>query len=208
MKRTFGAALLATTTLLMTPATAAGPLLVNGDFTSPPVSAGQYQRLTTDSDLPGWTVASGDVDLYSADLARLDGAQSLNLTGSHNGAISQSLSLLAGRSYELTWHDAPDTWPGSPQDPGASDPEKESCLTKPNDDQAYNVAVPGRRPVTFTPAGSGGQSPDWQPKSLRFTAGEDDSVIRFVSQAATQSLSHCGPQITRVNVRPAPGPTA
>ncbi|MGA4849655.1 DUF642 domain-containing protein [Streptomyces sp. G5(2025)] len=203
MKRTLTAALLAVAALLANPAAAAEPLLRNGDFASPAVPAGQYQRITSAGGLPGWSVDRGDIDLYSAELAHLDGAQAANLNGSRNGSIHQSVALEPGQTYELTWYDAPDTWPGAPQSPGAHDPEKESCLDKNATDQEYEVGVNQARPVTHRPTGTG-HRPEWQAQSHVFTAEEGDTSIRFDSQADPQTLPHCGPQISRVTLTPLP----
>ncbi|MFF5474853.1 DUF642 domain-containing protein [Streptomyces achromogenes] len=206
------ACLLAATALLVTvppstahgAAAATGPSVRNGTFTDPAAPAGTYLRVTNDSARgpAHWSLTRDDIDLYSPSLARLDDAQSADLTGSHNGAISQSVATTAGQTYELTWQDAPDTWPGAPQDPTGFDPEKQSCANKNADDQPYQLVIGDTRAVTYRPSGTGRQ-PAWTARSRQFTAGEDDTVIRFISQSGTRTLPHCGPQITHVSLRPA-----
>jgi hypothetical protein len=61
------------------------------------------------------------------------------------------------------------------------------------------------RAVTYRPSGTGHQ-PAWTLRSRQFTAREDDTVIRFISQSGTETLAHCGPQITHVSLRPAAVP--
>lgn len=216
MKHTAAATcLLAATALFVTAsqltghstAAVAEPSVRNGTFTDPTAPAGSYLRVTGDSahGPAHWSLTRDDIDLYSPSLARLDDAQSADLTGSHNGAISQSIGTTAGQTYELTWQDAPDTWPGAPQDPTGFDPEKQSCADKNADDQPYQLVIGDTRAVTYRPSGTGHQ-PAWTARSRQFTAREDDTVIRFISQSSTGTLPHCGPQITRVSLRPAAVP--
>lgn len=186
-------------------AAAADPLVDNGDFTRPPLADDERLRIGGFDTLPGWGVSRGDVDLYGSGLARLDGAQAVGLTGSGNGTIGQVPATVPGTTYELSWQDSPDTWPGERQEPGRFDPEKRSCLGKSPGDQAYQVAVSGTRARTFRPAGdvtTGG--PGWSPQRLVFTAGEGDTHLRFISQADPQHLPHCGPLVTHVTLRPLP----
>ncbi|MEU3413803.1 DUF642 domain-containing protein [Streptomyces sp. NPDC006658] len=211
MKHTATACLLAATALLVTvtPLPAHGtaavtePSVRNGTFTDPTAPAGTYLRVTGDSSRSPahWSLTRDDIDLYSSSLARLDDAQSADLTGSHNGAISQSVATTAGQTYELTWRDAPDTWPGAPQDPTGSDPEKQSCADKNADDQPYQLVIGDTRAITYRPSGTGHQ-PVWTLRSRQFTAREDDTVLRFISQSSTETLAHCGPQITQVSLHP------
>src|SRR5262245_478505 len=63
--------------------------IVNGDFESPTVAQGGFERLQAGShpEFPGWYVVFGSVDVLNP-----SGNQLLDLNGSGSGGIQQTLS--------------------------------------------------------------------------------------------------------------------
>jgi hypothetical protein len=86
------------------PATAAN-IVVNGGFEAPPIG-GSYQQIDAPGAIPGWTVATGSVDLVSAAYSPYQGAQALDLVGVSSATpstLSQALSTVVGQSYRLSF---------------------------------------------------------------------------------------------------------
>lgn len=184
---------------------AAGPLVENGRFLDPTAPADYYTQIQAGAVGPaGWGVTSGSVDVYSEELTHLTDAQSVNLNGNGPGTLRQTVTTTPGTAYVLSWRHAPDTWTGDPRPPDdPDDPEwPGSCADKPLTDQRYAVSVTGTREEVHTPTGTV-EDPGWETMSRAFTAGEHDTTITFSSEASTENLAHCGPQITHVQLVPA-----
>jgi len=78
---------------------------VNGGFESPVISADSpyYQNFPTGSDVGGWTVSGGDVDLVVAPYPVRSGNQALDLNGCSAGQISQTFDTIAGATYDIVY---------------------------------------------------------------------------------------------------------
>jgi choice-of-anchor C domain-containing protein len=88
-------------------------LVTNGSFeTGPSVGSQGYTTLTaTDStSISGWTVSSGDIDYIGGSSPHwfaADGSASLDMNGSQQGTIDQTLTTVAGKQYTLSFYLGP-----------------------------------------------------------------------------------------------------
>src|SRR5438034_394965 len=74
-------------------------LLTNGDFELPNIGNNIDIVYPTGSNLAGWLVASGDVDVAARGWQQISGAQSLDLSGNQPGTIFQDLHTVPGQVY-------------------------------------------------------------------------------------------------------------
>jgi choice-of-anchor C domain-containing protein len=76
--------------------------MVNGGFESPPAGE-RWQVFFAGTDIPGWTVESGTVEVVGAYWQAASGGQSLDLSGIFDlaGTIYQDLSTTPGRFYQI-----------------------------------------------------------------------------------------------------------
>jgi choice-of-anchor C domain-containing protein len=81
--------------------------VINGGFETPIAGANlnSYQTLTVGSTvLPGWSVDNGEVDLEQGGFwVDAEGTQSIDLNGVKAGAIAQTLSTVAGQTYDVSF---------------------------------------------------------------------------------------------------------
>lgn len=76
-------------------------ILVNGGFESP-----QYQGTFTTlsgGQLDGWNIDKGDIQLINTYWQPHSGSQSIDLSGTVPGKISQTLNTIPGATYEITF---------------------------------------------------------------------------------------------------------
>lgn len=78
--------------------------VANGSFELGPASADPYVTLSAGSTaLTSWSIDSGSIDLVGNYWQASDGVRSIDLSGNEPGTISQSLNLVAGQAYNLTF---------------------------------------------------------------------------------------------------------
>lgn len=89
--------------LLAASANCRAGLIINGGFESP-AAASPFETMTG-SQLTGWTVTSGSVDLINGYWPASEGQQSIDLAGStrDGGTIEQAFATTPGASYVLTF---------------------------------------------------------------------------------------------------------
>lgn len=99
------AVLCGTATFAATPARAGtGTQFSDGSFETPVVAPGTFQRLFAGQSIGPWTVTAGNVDLSGKGFWQTaDGAQSLDLDGAQNGAVSQTFSTIPLFAYEVSF---------------------------------------------------------------------------------------------------------
>jgi len=81
-------------------------LITNGGFEQPtPLPHNWGEEFSAGSSgIPGWAVVSGSVDIQGASwFDPYQGAQSLDLDGSHPGSIEQSFATTVGTTYQLSF---------------------------------------------------------------------------------------------------------
>jgi choice-of-anchor C domain-containing protein len=84
-------------------------ILVNGDFESP-IATPPFQTLTG-TQLTGWQITTGSIDLVKTYWPAFEGRQSIDLAGStkNGGAIEQAFATTIGATYLLTFDYANNT---------------------------------------------------------------------------------------------------
>lgn len=177
---------------IATPAvTAAGAsstnLIENGSFESPSI---WQSNLLVEYDagstvMPGWTVGGNSVDLVGENYWEAeDGDQSVDLSGSAPGSVSQAVATTAGANYTLTWYMAGNTNCG--QSIKTMDVYWDGTL----------VDAP-----TFNDTGDSTTSMGWVQLQLNVTATGSSSVVEFAD--ATPDMSQCGATLDNVSLVPA-----
>jgi choice-of-anchor C domain-containing protein len=146
-------------------------LVNNGGFETPPLSSDYAFNIGS---LPGWSITN-DIDLiktYNGWTAS-EGAQSIDLSGSVRGTISQTITTEIGSTYKLTFSMA-----GNPE--GGQTPK--ILNVEINDNPAGSFS--------FTPTGMPGPG-QWQFETITFTASSTTTKIAFID-ATTEGNPACG----------------
>jgi choice-of-anchor C domain-containing protein len=86
----------------------AAPIVTNGGFETDPAANPFTPNMV--SGLTGWTIGPGNIDLIGTLWTPASGAQSIDLSGSERGTISQTLTLEAGKKYTLSFAMAGNTY--------------------------------------------------------------------------------------------------
>jgi choice-of-anchor C domain-containing protein len=164
--------------------------VVNGSFESGTPNDGattHWTRLAPgDASLAGWTVDSGNVDWWSAQVAPgCAGSRSLELNGNTNGHVRQTLATKPGVAYRVTFCLA-----GNPNGPPAVKTLRVEA--GPDQQSEYEFDTNGR---TLTDMG-------WSTRSFTFTATDTSTTLRFVSATNRDDggLNAFGPVIDNVVV--------
>ena len=90
--------------LTAAPLVAQPNLLFNGDFESgPTIPPGNTELTVFGTEIPGWTVVSGNVDYNSAFWCPTSGSRSIDLHGIDRGAIEQAFATMPGTTYEVVF---------------------------------------------------------------------------------------------------------
>lgn len=157
----------------------AASLSTNGSFetgTDPGVFSTLVAGDTTT--IPDWTVVSGSVDYIGTYWDSADGDRSLDLTGVNAGAVSQTLSTVAGHSYTVKFD-------------LAGNPEGAPVV------KTLNVDAGGVPTVyTFDTTGKTLTDMGWQEKTYTFTATGASTTLTFASQDDT----FFGPALDNVRI--------
>lgn len=152
----------------LTGGAAAAATIVNGGFEAPGSFSGSYMTLHAgSSDLSGWAIESGSIDLINTLWQHSEGQYSIDLSGQGPGVISTSLTgLQAGSSYALSFDMAanPDGRPS---------------------DKALQVDVAGLSQMFASTSSGNRQAMNWVTFTLVFTATQSDEVLRFSSLTDT-----------------------
>jgi choice-of-anchor C domain-containing protein len=141
--------------------------IANGGFVGPDAPNGGFQTVGVSTDvIPGWTVASGDVDWIQGYWQSSDGdGFSVDLNGNHPGAISQTIDTVIGQTYTLTFD-------------MSANPDH-------GNDLRLILADTGGAPTTFAynldVSANSRSNMNWTPQSLNFTATGASTTITFAS---------------------------
>jgi len=161
-------------------------LITNGGFETGPEGPGGFTLVTAiDSvTIPGWTVETGDVDLYTENsfLTAPDGDHAIDLNGNAPGSVSQTITTESGKTYLLTFKQS-----GDPLD---GETVGDINVTAGN----ANVNL------SFTePAGATRANPGSVTHQLVFTASSTSTEVAFTSLDTTDP--NAGPHLDAVSVR-------
>jgi choice-of-anchor C domain-containing protein len=95
--------------VLLSASPAFADFIVNGSFENPQPSNGYLTYYAGSTDIPGWLVTAGSVDVVSVlswpgpPRTAFDGTQWLDLDGTSAGGIAQSFATTAGQQYNLSF---------------------------------------------------------------------------------------------------------
>ena len=158
----------------------------NGSFEDGPASIGDFTTLWAGStDITGWKVASGSIDLVGSYWDASDGNRSIDLNGEEPGAISQVFDTVPGTLYQVLFDMA-----GNPDDPGVK-----VLLTSANSKAIrykFNSTEKTRRAM------------GWTEMVFLFRARSNSTTLKF---AGISPNSGAGPAIDNVQVIPFPEDT-
>ncbi|MEO3977674.1 choice-of-anchor C family protein [Streptomyces sp. CAU 1734] len=89
---------------LAAPSAAAVSRFDDGSFEYPTAPANSFSTLTAGQSIGPWKVTSGAVDLIGAGFWQAaEGDQSVDLNAGQTGAVAQTFSTIAGRTYTVTY---------------------------------------------------------------------------------------------------------
>lgn len=173
--------------MLFTAKAQAANIITNGSFEIEPekvnTATGYDNYVTGSTDIPGWTVTSGDVDYISTYWKSADGDRSIDLSGYTNGSISQSFAITKNKLYNVKFSFA--------GNPGSSD-------------VAMIVSVAGQsQRFDFNTAGKTTDNMGWIEKEFTFKANNSETTTLTF---ASLNDSCCGPALDKVSVEEAPVP--
>ncbi|MDP9267167.1 MAG: choice-of-anchor C family protein [Acidobacteriota bacterium] len=172
------AALLATAALSQGKA-AAKPenLVVNGGFEQGVDPGGFLGYSSTGNKLPGWTVAKGSVDVIGT-YFKCSHGRCLDLNGSVNGTIRQTIATEAGKKYRVSF--------ALSANPQCGDPKKVLRVsTGKESTQSKQFVVTGKPTIP------------WVRRTWDFTADADKTPLTFASIGKD---SACGPMLDDIAV--------
>ncbi len=160
----------------------AGNLLKNGSFEEGPELTGGFRNYKAGStDIPGWKVSRGDIDLILNHWRSAHGARSIDLDGSMPGGIQQEFATIPGQRYRVTFDLA-----GNAQD---RSPIKKLRVHAAGQSVDFEFDISGH---TYDDMG-------WVGKHWEFTANGPRTTLEFESRDATGA---CGPALDNVAVVP------
>jgi choice-of-anchor C domain-containing protein len=154
-------------------------LIVNGSFEDGPKCDLLRSLPKGSTDLTGWTVTRGSIDLMGTFWEHADGKRSLDLHGSPGfGGVKQTIKTAPGATYQLTFKLS-----GTP---------RAAVLAK-----TLAVEIDGEQ-TKFTCDMTGKSGMDWQEESLTFKATGRETVIELFTLETEDP--NCGPAIDDVKV--------
>jgi choice-of-anchor C domain-containing protein len=162
-------------------------LIQNGSFESPSIwqTNSVVDYLAGSTAMPDWTIGGNSIDLVGENYWDAeDGDQSVDLSGSAPGSVSQSLATTAGTNYTLTWYMAGNTNCGQPVK--TMDVYWDGAL----------VDAP-----TFNDSADSSTSMGWVELQLNVQATGSSSAVEFAD--ATPDQSQCGATLDNVSLVPA-----
>jgi len=162
-------------------------LIVNGSFESPSVwqTSAVTDYTAGSTAMPGWTVGGNSVDLTGETYwAAEDGDQSLDLSGSAPGSVTQTVTTTPGADYTLTWYMAGNTNCG------------QAIKTMHVLWNGTLVDSP-----TFDDSSDSNTSMGWVEVQLNVAATSASSTLEFAD--ATPDASQCGSTLDSVSLVPA-----
>jgi choice-of-anchor C domain-containing protein len=174
-------------TVVEQPSSIATPanLIQNGSFETPSIPSSVVEYDAGSTAMPNWTVGGNSVDLVGDSYwAAEDGDQSLDLSGSAPGSVSQTVATTAGSNYTLTWWMAGNTNCGQP--------------IKTMDVYWDGALVDS---PTFNDTGDSATSMGWVQLQLDVQATSSSSAVEFADATADQS--QCGAALDNVSLVPA-----
>lgn len=161
----------------------------NGSFEDGPDDIGEFITLSAVStDITGWTVVSGSIDLIGSYWDASDGDRSIDLNGKEPGAISQVFDSEPGALYQVFFDMA-----GNPDAPG------------------LKVLVAGAtstaREYEFDSTGKTRTEMGWTEMSFIFQASSDSTTLEFASISPDSAFGPALDNVRVIPIRPFPEDT-
>jgi eukaryotic-like serine/threonine-protein kinase len=158
-----------------------GNLLVNGSFEKGPAVVAWRNYAAGSTDIPGWTVSRGNIDVVANDWPASHGAHSLDLDGAVPGAIRQTFATVSGRRYRVTFD-------------LAGNSQREPAIKR------LRVHAAGKSAdFEFDISGHDYDDVGWVGKQWEFTADGPRTTLEFES---LDPAGACGPTLDNVAVVP------
>ena len=167
--------------------TGATDLLTNGGFECgppPPTPPGYLTLNVGSTELCGWVVTSGNIDVNSTWWIPSEGGRSLDLNGTQPGAVAQSFSTVPGRTYYVSFDMAGNTIELRNRTAFMEDATDDSSET-------FSVNVGDYSGPPFLQM-------DWTPKSWTFVASGTTTTLEFSSKNLSSGAG--GPALDNVRV--------
>jgi choice-of-anchor C domain-containing protein len=159
-------------------------LVANGGFDQG-ADPGGFKTFSKGDKFPGWTIAKGSIDEIGTFFKCAHG-RCLDLNGNNLGAIRQTITTEAGKSYRLTFELS--------ANPQCGEPKKTLRVSAGSQSKSFTVLAKPTIP--------------WTRRTWDFTADADKTALAF---ASTGKDSACGPLLDSVSVTllpDAPAPAA
>ena len=158
--------------------------IVNGSFEQGSFSTAGFDTLAAgDANITGWTIGGAGVDWIGSHWQASDGNRSIDLSALSAGSLSQSLTTVIGKTYNVKFDLA-----GNPDD----GPFLKQVVVSINDAAAATF--------DFTTGATSRANMGWVGNSYRFTATSATSTLKFTSLAQTPS----GPALDNVSITAVP----
>jgi choice-of-anchor C domain-containing protein len=162
-------------------------LLINGSFEDGPsqYQGGHQSYLLGSTEITGWIVSRGNINLVFDDWVASDGDRSIDLAGVVNGGIMQTFDTQPGLQYQVLFDLG-----------GNADPDYARV-------KALRVEAAGQS-VEYSIDTTGYSWPDagWVEKSWSFTATDNQTALEFY--AIDTDNDPAGPALDNVRVIPEP----
>ena len=163
-----------------------GPKKIPGDDGGDALSEDRgYLPLDKGStDITGWVVTRGQIDLHANHVKAAKGRRSIDLNGSPGvGGIQQAIKTVKGKKYVLLFMFA-----GHPGKVEADEPEKVLGVDIGDETKTFKFDTTGHTKAQL----------GWVEKRVEFTAAGDKTTIEFYSLSKLDR--YCGPAIDDVRV--------
>jgi choice-of-anchor C domain-containing protein len=183
----FSLGLAAVSALALAASAQAATVLIDGQFHDAGFS-GPWKNYTNGNSFGGWTVTSGDVDLIGSSWDGHGTSQSVDLDGYQPGAISQTLDLMATKTYTLKF------WLAGNPDGGPT--------VKTLDVSLGGVSLLSPSHLTFDTTGHSVKNMGWIEETLTFT-GSGKQDLTFASLDG-ESGTLFGPAVSDISISAVP----
>lgn len=176
--------------LLLAAATPAAPvpkalveLVKNGSFEDGPGLPNGWAPVDNGStNITGWTVTRGQIDVLSTHWQAGEGKRSLDLHGTAGyGGVKQTLATRKGKTYTVTFLLA--------GNPGGQVKEK----------SVWVAAAGDKKKFTFDAKGKSLTDMGWEKMTWEFSADADETELEIYTAETTDEF--CGPAIDAVSVK-------
>ncbi len=177
----FGSTLIAL--IVASAGTAGAQTILNGGFENP-VQGGGFGQINAPNAIPGWTIASGSIDLIRSYWTPAEGAQSLDMSGLNAGTIYQDFMISQAGSYNLFFA-------------MAGNPDGGNMVKQLNVSFGLNGILSQTQSFTFDISGKSKTNMGWETKNMLLKVAEGGS---YRIQFASGDANAYGPALDNVSI--------